>query len=242
VTIRRQFPNAVRVAALMIAVALLVAGGVSFAANPVKLVVDGREIACDVPPQIVDGRVMVPVRFVAEALGCKVEWDADSCTVKITSQKAKLAQQDKDAITFARIALGWGLQAPVDQNGKVFVVPLDKMTPEQLRERETYLKDKIRELRRWTPSDARLLPLQDALAAAMEQELVILAFYQLRADPESRERAKMRLVEHYAELRKAIDSVYRELLKLEAYFGDWAYQEAWSVKRQWEWLLVDWTP
>ena len=240
-TIRRQFPNAVRVIAFVIAVALLVAGGVSFAANPVKLVVDGREIACDVAPQIVDGRVMVPVRFVAEALGCKVEWDADSRTVKITSQKAQLAQEDKYAIRSARDALVWGLLYTKVPEG-AYAVPVDKMTPEQLREQETYLKDKIRELRRWTPSDARLLPLQDALEAALEQELVILAFYQLRPDPESRERAKMRLVEHYAELRKAIDSVYRELLKLEAYFGDWAYQEAWSVKRQWEWLLVDWTP
>ncbi len=47
---------------------------VGFAGNQVKLIVDDREVECDVPPQIINGRTLVPVRFVAEALGAKVEW------------------------------------------------------------------------------------------------------------------------------------------------------------------------
>ena len=33
------------------------------------------EIQCDVPPQVINGRTLVPARFLAEALGAKVEWD-----------------------------------------------------------------------------------------------------------------------------------------------------------------------
>jgi len=40
--------------------------------NPVKLIVNGREIKADVPPQLVNGRTMVSVRWVAEALGAEV--------------------------------------------------------------------------------------------------------------------------------------------------------------------------
>ena len=37
-----------------------------------------------VVPIIKDGRTMLPVRFVAENLGCEVGWDADTKTVTIT--------------------------------------------------------------------------------------------------------------------------------------------------------------
>ena len=53
-----------------------------FAADPVKLIVNGKEIKPDVPPQLVNGRIMVPVRWVAESLGADVQWNGD--TVNIT--------------------------------------------------------------------------------------------------------------------------------------------------------------
>jgi len=37
-----------------------------------------------VVPMIIQGRTMLPVRFVAENLGCKVDWDANTKTVTIT--------------------------------------------------------------------------------------------------------------------------------------------------------------
>jgi hypothetical protein len=55
----------------------------SRAADPVTLEVNGREIWPDVPPKIVGGRVMVPIRWIAEALGADVEWDAGRQTVII---------------------------------------------------------------------------------------------------------------------------------------------------------------
>jgi beta-N-acetylglucosaminidase/uncharacterized protein YraI len=44
---------------------------------------NGQTIPLEVKPEIVDGRMMVPARFVSEALGAKVEWDNQSRTVKI---------------------------------------------------------------------------------------------------------------------------------------------------------------
>ncbi len=45
-----------------------------FADEHVLLVVNEEIVWCDVPPYIKDGRTMVPVRSVAEALDCEVEW------------------------------------------------------------------------------------------------------------------------------------------------------------------------
>ncbi|MGB9858755.1 MAG: copper amine oxidase N-terminal domain-containing protein, partial [Moorellaceae bacterium] len=60
----------------------------AFAANPINLYVNGREIKPDVLPQIINGRTMVPVRWIAEALGANVEWEQDSegGIVKITME------------------------------------------------------------------------------------------------------------------------------------------------------------
>ena len=53
--------------------------------NQVKLIVNGKEIICDQPPIIENGRTLVPVRAAAEALGAKVDWDQDNYTVNITT-------------------------------------------------------------------------------------------------------------------------------------------------------------
>ena len=44
-----------------------------------------NDIELDVPPMIIDGRTLVPVRAVSECFGCKVEWDGESQTVIIES-------------------------------------------------------------------------------------------------------------------------------------------------------------
>lgn len=65
-------------------IGLLTAGTIAFADSPIKLIVNGKEIACDVAPQVIQGRTMVPARYVAEALGAKVEWDKENNAVIIT--------------------------------------------------------------------------------------------------------------------------------------------------------------
>lgn len=47
--------------------------------------VNGKTIALDAPACSINGRTMVPVRFVSESLGCEVNWDKNSKTVNITS-------------------------------------------------------------------------------------------------------------------------------------------------------------
>ncbi|MCX8095787.1 MAG: copper amine oxidase N-terminal domain-containing protein [Caldisericia bacterium] len=46
--------------------------------------VDGSQLPLDVPPQILNGRTMVPVRFISEGLGAEVGWDGATKTVTIT--------------------------------------------------------------------------------------------------------------------------------------------------------------
>lgn len=51
--------------------------------NPVATV-NGTERPLDQPPVISNGRTLVPVRFVSEALGARVEWEAHTRAVLIT--------------------------------------------------------------------------------------------------------------------------------------------------------------
>ena len=49
--------------------------------------VNENEITLDVPAQIVNDVTLVPVRFVAESLGAKVEWNGEKALVTITRQQ-----------------------------------------------------------------------------------------------------------------------------------------------------------
>lgn len=54
-----------------------------------RATIDGQEVHMDVPARIIDGRTMVPLRFVSEALGGEVVWDAATRTVTIVSAPAQ---------------------------------------------------------------------------------------------------------------------------------------------------------
>lgn len=60
----------------------------SIAQEEIKLIVNGKKIQCDVSPQIINGRVMVPAKFIAEPLGAKVEWDSVNNVIIINSLSA----------------------------------------------------------------------------------------------------------------------------------------------------------
>ncbi|MDP4183513.1 MAG: stalk domain-containing protein, partial [Bacillota bacterium] len=47
----------------------------------IRVIVDGRELSFDVPPTIVSGRTLVPLRVIFEALGAEVRWDPATKTV-----------------------------------------------------------------------------------------------------------------------------------------------------------------
>lgn len=64
---------------LLVANILLICGpGLPFAIVPTKILVDGTEIKTDILPFPKYGSVMVPIRFIAEALGFKITWDGDN--------------------------------------------------------------------------------------------------------------------------------------------------------------------
>ncbi|MBO5560746.1 MAG: copper amine oxidase N-terminal domain-containing protein [Firmicutes bacterium] len=49
--------------------------------------VDGEVVTPEVPQQIIEGRFMLPLRAVGEAIGADVDWEAETKTVIITTQK-----------------------------------------------------------------------------------------------------------------------------------------------------------
>lgn len=60
---------------------------VAIQADSEKAFINSDEKLLDVPAKIVNDRTFVPLRFVIEALGEKVEWDGETYTVVITSQE-----------------------------------------------------------------------------------------------------------------------------------------------------------
>ena len=54
--------------------------------------INGNEVTLDVPPEIIDSRTMVPVRFVSEALDKEVLWDDGTKTVIIKGEKKNMAE------------------------------------------------------------------------------------------------------------------------------------------------------
>jgi len=50
-------------------------------AQPISVYLDGVLLSMDVPPQLVDGRTLVPLRAIFEALGAEVDWNPETQTV-----------------------------------------------------------------------------------------------------------------------------------------------------------------
>lgn len=66
---------------------MLATSGVALAASAIRVYVDGNEVISDVPAQIIDGRTVLPVRAITEAMGASVSWDEVSNSVYITSKQ-----------------------------------------------------------------------------------------------------------------------------------------------------------
>lgn len=49
--------------------------------------INGEKKAIEVPAKIVNGRTLVPLRFVSETLGARVSWDNENKTITIESSK-----------------------------------------------------------------------------------------------------------------------------------------------------------
>lgn len=75
---------------LVLLVLTLTSSLVIYSASDIKVTVNGNVVAFpDAKPYIENGRTMVPVRFIAENLGCKVDWNGQLRVVYIKkSEKA----------------------------------------------------------------------------------------------------------------------------------------------------------
>lgn len=63
-----------------------------WAASPIRLLVNGTAVDTDVSPQVNNGRVLVPIRWVAQSLGANVDWDEKTRSVKIDAPQSTSPQ------------------------------------------------------------------------------------------------------------------------------------------------------
>lgn len=78
--------------------------------NEIELAVDrqhawvnGNELALDAPVRLRKGRVYVPLRFIAEALGAQVNWDRATNTVAIRTEEVTTKKLPKPSIRAGEI-------------------------------------------------------------------------------------------------------------------------------------------
>jgi len=82
---------------------------IAFAANPIKLIVNDQEIKPDVSPQIINGRTMVPIRSVAEALGARVDWKSKEVRIATDFFEAlnKYVEETRPMLNSGELTMGW---------------------------------------------------------------------------------------------------------------------------------------
>lgn len=95
-------------------VALMTCSIWAYASSPIKIYLDGKELKSDVPAQSINGRTMVPLRLIGEALGVGIEWDGSRNAVLITSKQG--SQQDTSQTVTSK---GLSKSAPVPMGESV---------------------------------------------------------------------------------------------------------------------------
>ncbi len=76
----------IRITALFLAFCLMISFS-AMAANEVRVMLDDEYINFDVEPMIIDGRTMVPLRAIFEAMGAEVYWDAETETIMAATEE-----------------------------------------------------------------------------------------------------------------------------------------------------------
>lgn len=107
----------------MLLLVLLVTAVSAWAQNDITLIANGRTISSDPPATLREGRVYVPLRAAAEAVGGKVEYDAASKRVSICRGTMCTSVLQSEGITIdGRLLIGIrqvgeALNARVDWDG-----------------------------------------------------------------------------------------------------------------------------
>lgn len=74
---------------------LLLMPSIVFAAKDIVIEINGEAIKSEQPAIIDNGRTLVPIRFISEALKYEVEWDQDDKEVEIENDDAKKGEVEK---------------------------------------------------------------------------------------------------------------------------------------------------
>ena len=79
--------------AMLLVLAMTITSNVTEAADEITVKVNGAIIEFDAKPYIDNGRTMVPIRFISEALGAKVDWNGTYKLVTITLDDVRIEQK-----------------------------------------------------------------------------------------------------------------------------------------------------
>ena len=76
-------------------------------ASDITIIVDGKTLAPDVPPIIVEGRTMVPMRIIFEELGASVTWMSETQMIRATYKELVIDLKiDANVIITCNVATG----------------------------------------------------------------------------------------------------------------------------------------
>lgn len=89
--------------------------------NSPEFTLNGEAMALDVPAQIINGSMMLPLRAIGEAAGLEVDWDSDTKTVDLKSEEID-ARNDDVEFKFD------------DESGKATLTPKSEVTTEETTE------------------------------------------------------------------------------------------------------------
>ena len=86
-------------------------------------------IQMDVAAQVVNDRTLVPIRFVAESLGCNVDWNEEAQTATVTNKDTTIVlTKNKDGTLFSNKVIVNGVEKTVDVPARIIndrtMVPL----------------------------------------------------------------------------------------------------------------------
>lgn len=79
-----------------------------------NVLAEGGNVKFDTPPVIKEGRILIPVRAVTEAMGADVDWDQDTNTVTITKDSTTIIFDLSDGTVFVN-----DVQAEIDVPAEV---------------------------------------------------------------------------------------------------------------------------
>lgn len=97
---------------------------ICFASNNVRIVIDGEELVASPGPFIENSRTLVPIRFISERLGAKVEWNNEERQVTITKGNNRVMLKiDSHLVIYDGEERKYGLSdvAPKIVEGRTFV-------------------------------------------------------------------------------------------------------------------------